>query len=100
MTNVEARSRALAARTMAALKAIPKVELKTSMEPQLSGGVVKFKLRNVPTRKAYDTLWERHRMALSSTLSGESEGLRISPQIYNSMEQIDRAVAAVKELAG
>jgi selenocysteine lyase/cysteine desulfurase len=62
--------------------------------------VIKFKLRNVPTRRAYDTLWEKHRMAIAKTDSGDSEGLRWSPHVYNSMEEIDRAVAAVKGLAG
>lgn len=100
MANVEARMRALATRAKAALRAIPSVELKTNVEPELSGGVVKFKLRKVPTKQAYDTLWERHRLAIAMTASGESEGLRFSPHIYNSHEQIDRAVAAVKELAG
>ncbi len=100
MANVEARTRALATRAKTALRAIPNVEMKTSMEPQLCGGVVKFKLRNMPTKQAYDTLWERHRIAIASTPTGDSEGLRFSPHIYNSTEQIDRAVAAVKELAG
>lgn len=100
MANVEARTRALTTRAKTALRAISNVEMKTNMEPQLCGGVVKFKLRNMPTKQAYDTLWERHRIAIASTLSGESEGLRFSPHIYNSKEQIDRAVAAVKELAG
>jgi selenocysteine lyase/cysteine desulfurase len=38
-------------------------------------------------------------MALALTPSGDAEGLRISPHIYNEMEEIDRAVAAVRELA-
>ena len=62
------------------------------------GGVVKFKLRNVPTKRAYDTLWERSRVAIALTPSGDAEGLRLSPHIYNSLDQIDRAVAAVKSL--
>jgi selenocysteine lyase/cysteine desulfurase len=100
MTNVEARMRALAGRAKAGLAAIPGVELKTNLQPELSGGVVKFKLRNMGTKKAYDLLWERHRLSTSSTPSGESEGIRLSPHIYNTFEQIDRAVGAVKELAG
>jgi selenocysteine lyase/cysteine desulfurase len=32
------------------------------------------------------------------TSGGDSEGLRFSPHIYNSFEDIDRAVAAVREL--
>jgi selenocysteine lyase/cysteine desulfurase len=96
---VEARVRALATHTKTQLMNLGNVELKTNMEPALSGGVVKFRLRNVPTRRAYDTLWERHRISIAMTNSGESEGLRFSPHIYNSFEQIDRAVAAVRALA-
>ena len=75
------------------------MDLKTNMEPALSGGVIKFRLRSVPTRRAYDTLWERHRISIAMTASGDSEGLRFSPHIYNSTDQIDRAVAAVRSLA-
>jgi selenocysteine lyase/cysteine desulfurase len=96
---VEARVRALATHAKTQLMNLGNVELKTNMEPVLSGGVVKFRLRNVPTRHAYDTLWKRHRISIAMTSSGESEGLRFSPHIYNSFEQIDRAVAAVRALA-
>ena len=63
--------------------------------PALSGGVIKFCLRNVSTRRAYDTLWERYRISIAMTASGDSEGLRLSPHIYHSADQIDRVVAAV-----
>jgi selenocysteine lyase/cysteine desulfurase len=98
MPAVEARIRTLATHTKTQLRALPNVEMKTNMEPALSGGVVKFKLRNVPTKRAYDTLWERSRVAIALTPSGDAEGLRLSPHIYNSLDQIDRAVAAVKSL--
>jgi len=100
MPAVEARMQALATRAKVQLREIAAVELKTNLEPELSGGVVKFRLKNVPTKRAYDTLWEKHRMAIAMTPSGDAEGLRFSPQIYNSMEEVDRAVAAVKEVAG
>ena len=98
MTAVEARVRALTTRAKTQLREMPQVNLKTNVEPQLAGGVVKFQLRNMPTKRAYDTLWERHRIAIAMTPSGDSEGLRFSPHVYNTMEQIDRAVAAVREL--
>jgi selenocysteine lyase/cysteine desulfurase len=99
VANVEARVRTLATHAKTELRKNPQVELKTNMEPALSAGVIKFKLRNMPTKQAYDTLWEKHRIALAITPSGDAEGLRMSPHVYNSMEQIDRAVAAVKALA-
>ncbi len=100
MPAVSARMQALATRAKVQLKEIAAVELKTNLEPELSGGVVKFRLKNVPTKRAYDTLWEKHRLAIAMTPSGDAEGLRFSPQIYNSMEEVDHAVAAVKEVAG
>ena len=100
MPAVEARMQALATRAKIQLKEMAAVELKTNLEPELSGGVVKFRVKSVPTKRAYDLLWERHRLAIAMTPSGDAEGLRFSPQIYNSMEEVDRAVAAVKEIAG
>lgn len=95
---VEERLRALATRAKSQLKEIGAVQLKTNMEPELSGGVIKFRLKNRPTLQAYNTLWERNRLAIAITASGESEGLRFSPHVYNSMDEIDRAVAAVRQL--
>ena len=100
MRPVEARVQALAGRAKQRLAAMANVELKTNLEPELSGGVVKFRLKDVPTRQAYDLLWKRHRLAIAMTPGGDSEGLRFSPHIYNTFEEIDRAVAAVRELTG
>lgn len=96
--NIEMRLRALTTRAKQQLGSLGNIELKTNLEPELSGGVIKFRLKNVPTKRAYDTLWERHKLAIAMTASGDSEGLRFSPHVYNSMEELDRAVAAVKEL--
>jgi len=100
MRPVEARIRSLAGRAKHALGAMANVELKTNLEPELSGGVVKFRLKDVPTPRAYDLLWKKHRLAIAMTPGGDSEGLRFSPHIYNTSEEIDRAVAAFRELTG
>jgi selenocysteine lyase/cysteine desulfurase len=99
MPKVEARMRQIAAYTKRELVKLPQVEMKTNMEPELSGGVIKFRLKNRSTQQVYNELWARHRVAIASTASGDSEGLRLSPQIYNSLDEIDRVVAAVRELA-
>jgi selenocysteine lyase/cysteine desulfurase len=97
---VEARVQVLASRAKRALASLANVELKTNLEPELSGGVIKFSLKNVPTAQAYDLLWKRHQLAIAMTAGGDSEGLRFSPHIYNTFEEIDRAVAAVRALTG
>ncbi len=94
---VEERTRALATRAKTQLREIGGVQLKTNMEPELSAGVVKFMTR-IPTLTAYNTLWEQHRIAIAQTATGDAEGLRFSPHIYNSTDEIDQAVAAVRKL--
>jgi selenocysteine lyase/cysteine desulfurase len=100
MPDAERRSRALSVRLKQQLAQIGAVRLKTNLEPELSGALVKFQLRNRSTKQAYDTLWEKHRIALAMTAAGDAEGLRFSPHIYNSQDEMDRAVAAVRALAG
>ena len=96
--NIEARTRLLATHLKQQLKGVPNLTLKTNLEPELSGGVVKCDLRHVPTKQAYDTLWERNRVSIAMTPSGDAQGLRFSPHIYNSIDDLNRAVQAIKEL--
>jgi selenocysteine lyase/cysteine desulfurase len=97
---IDARVQALASHAKHGLAELPGVELKTNLEPELSGGVIKFRLKNIPTKEAYDLLWKRHRLAIAMTAGGDSEGLRFSPHIYNTLDDIDCAVAAVRALCG
>lgn len=99
IARIEARIRGLAARAQRQLREIPGVQLKTSPEPQLSAGVIRFRLPKMQTQQAYDVLWQRHRLAIALTTSGDAEGLRFSSHVYNLPGEIDRAVAAVRELA-
>jgi len=99
MGDIESRVRVLAGRLKEQLRDVPNVMLKTNREPELSAGVVKCDLRNVPTRQAYDLLWERHRIAIAMTPSGDAQGLRFSPHVYNSIDDVDRAARAIRELS-
>jgi isopenicillin-N epimerase len=100
MPHIEGRMRALCTRLKEQLRDIPGVELKTNVEPALSGGVVKFNIKKMETKPAYDELYKRHRLAIAQTPAGDAKGLRFSPHVYNTMEEMDRAVAAVREIAG
>jgi selenocysteine lyase/cysteine desulfurase len=77
----------------------PAVALKTPMDWQVSGGVVKFQVKGAQLPKLYDQLYSKHRIALAQTASGESAGLRFSPHIYNSLEEMDAAAEAVKRVS-
>ena len=62
--------------------------------------VVKFNLAKLEPKAAYDKLYASHKLAIAQTAAGDAKGLRFSPHVYNTMEEIDRAVAAVREIAG
>jgi len=96
----EARVRSLATTLKRQFSEIPGIQLKTNMEPELSGGVIKIKFANRDTKSAYDALYERYRIAAAPTLYGDAEGVRFSPHVYNSLEDLARATTAVRELAG
>ncbi len=96
---VEARTRQLVAQVKQGLAGIPNLKMKTNHEPELSAAVVKFQLTNRDTKESYDKLWTRNRLSIAITPSGDAEGLRISPHIYNSSADIERAVAAVREIS-
>ena len=99
MSAVESRMRFLATSLKEQLAQIGGVRLKTNLDPELSGGVVKADVTKVPTKQAYDALWDKHRISIAMTPSGDSQGLRFSPHIYNSRQEIQRAAEAVKALA-
>lgn len=75
------------------------LELRTNLEPELSHGVVKVGLKHGRIKEAYDTLWTRHRLAIAMTASGDASGLRFSPHVYNTMDEVARVVGAVGEVA-
>jgi selenocysteine lyase/cysteine desulfurase len=76
------------------------VTMKTNSEPELSAGVFKISTGESKVKMHYDTLWERNRLATSSTPSGPAHGIRFSAHIYNTKDDVDRAVKAVKDLLG
>lgn len=96
---IETRVRWLATYFKEQIRQLP-VEMKTNMQPDLSAGVLKFSTGEKNVKKHYDTLWERNRIAIASTPAGDAHGLRFSPHIYNTRDDVDHAVRAVKDLVG
>jgi selenocysteine lyase/cysteine desulfurase len=95
MDHVEARVRALTGRLMGRLADNKKLVLRTNTAAGLHCGVVKVDLPHVADLKALDQrLYEKQGMAFSVTASGPLRGIRVSPHIYNSMEQMDAVADA------
>ncbi len=91
---VEARMRQVATAIKEGLSGLSGVELSTSMDPALSAGVVIFKPGDLEPRKVFDKLYATYHVAGA----GMGPNIRLSPHIYNTLDEADRAVTAVAEM--
>ncbi len=91
---VEARMRQVATAIKEGLSNLSGVELRTSLEPSLSAGVVIFKPGDLDPRKVFAKLYETYHVAGA----GMGPNVRLSPHVYNTLDEADRAVAAVAEM--
>lgn len=100
MKDVEGRILQLTRHLMTKLADNPRVQLKTNRGADLSCGVVKFDVKGIEDIRALDAkLWQQQQMAFSVTASGAARGIRVSPHVYNTIEQMDQVADAIKKLA-
>jgi len=91
---VEARMRQVAGAIKEGLSKLSGVTFSTAMDPGLSAGVVIFKPGDLDTRKAFAKLYSDYNIAGA----GMGPNIRLSPHIYNTIEEAERAVKAVAEM--
>jgi selenocysteine lyase/cysteine desulfurase len=81
---------------MAELAKIDGVHLWTDPAPDRSAAIVIFKPAALDPRKLGDTLAEKEKIVVTIRgANGSNPGLRASPHMYNTMEDIDRFVSTV-----
>jgi len=94
---VEARVRVLASAVKDGLaKAVPGVRFHTPLTPELSAGVVVFALPGVAHRDVFQGVYETHHLGCAA-MGGAFDGIRLSPHIYNTLDDVAQAVAAVAD---
>jgi len=94
---IERRARQLAQRLTSELPRIDGVSLLTSPDPTRSAAIIVFKPGNLEPRKFASTLYEKEKIVVASGGNTANHGVRISPHFYNTMEEVDRSIAAVRK---
>lgn len=89
---VESRAMELAAALKAGLSKIRGVYLVTPLDPRLSAAICIVSIPGSDVHKVYDQIYKKN--GIAGALVG---GLRLSPHVYNTMEDVERAVKAVAE---
>jgi selenocysteine lyase/cysteine desulfurase len=92
---IEARSRGLAQALIAGLRRIEGIHLWTHSDPVRSGAIVTFRPGSLDVPKLAAALYRNDRIGCATRTGSDRPGIRFSPHIYNTMAEVDRAVAAV-----
>ena len=72
------------------LAANPRTRLHTSLEPGRAGAIALVEFEGLDTTALRQWLWREHRILLTQITHDELNGLRVSPSVYTSVEEIDR----------
>jgi selenocysteine lyase/cysteine desulfurase len=94
---IERRGRELGQALMAGLKKIDSVTLWTDPSPERSAAIVIFRPGSLDPRRLGAALHENEHIVCTVRAGQDRPGLRISPHLYNTMEEIDRTVGAIKK---
>ena len=93
---IEKRARQLARRLAAELQRVEGVSLWTRPDPTASAAIIVVKPAALDPRRLVSALYERDRIACATAGGAARPGVRFSPHFYNTMDEVDRAVAAVR----
>ena len=94
---IEKRARQLAQHLVAGLREIPGVTFYTQPEADRSAAVIVFKPAALDPRRLVATLYEKERIACAAAGGNARPSVRFSPHFYNTMDEMDRSVAAVRK---
>lgn len=104
---IEQRMRALASYLRAQAAEIPHVQLFTSNNPELSGGMTSLGLDNVSPQHLREYLRQRYDIYTAARRKGDRypadphgvNGIRVSTHYYNTFAQVEKVLLALRELS-
>jgi selenocysteine lyase/cysteine desulfurase len=97
--NKEARLRWLARRWMDAVAGRPGVRLFTPRDPRLHCALGAFGIDGVPAVEVVRRLMEEHGIFTVVRTIGDTEGVRVTPHLYNGPEDLDALAQAIRQWA-
>jgi isopenicillin-N epimerase len=95
-----ARLRFLRDRWATRLAGHPRVRIHTNLDPAHSCAIGCVQITGIPSGQVVARLWERWRIIATPIVHAEYEGVRITPNVYTTLDEIDTFVAAMEEMAG
>jgi selenocysteine lyase/cysteine desulfurase len=82
---------------MEGLRKLDGVKLWTDPAPARSAAIVIFQPGALDARKLLAALTQNDKIICTARTGDQNPGLRLAPHFYNTMEEMDRAVAAIRK---
>ena len=93
-----ARLRYLRDRFLRRLAASPRVKVHTSFDPAMSCGIGNVQVTGVDSAALAKHLFDKHRIIVVPIKHAEFEGLRVTPCVYTTTDEVDRFAEAVEQV--
>jgi isopenicillin-N epimerase len=82
------------------LAASPKFRIHTNLvDPAQSCAIANVQVLGIPTAKVVTRLWDRWRIIATPIAHAEFEGLRVTPNVYTTLDELDTFTGAMEEIA-
>ena len=81
------------------LRQLPGVKILNSEDPEQSCGIGLISVESLPAEKLVEHLWAKYRIWTTPIVTpGEYQGLRITPNVYTTLEEIDTFAEAMEKV--
>ena len=77
----------------------PRMRIHTNLDPAHSCAIGTVQITTVPTAKVVAQLWEKWRIVATPIVHTEYEGVRVTPNVYTTLEEVDTFSGAMEEMA-
>jgi len=94
----EARLRYLRSRWETRLLQHDRVRMHTSLKPGYACGVANVEIIGVDPGDLTTYLWDKHRIIVVPIKHKEYQGIRVTPNVYSTLEEVDRFCEAMEEV--
>lgn len=97
VSRIEEHNLALCAEVREGLSRLPQVTFATPANGPLVSQLLTFSLAGFDVKKLRGTLAARHRIHVRAVEQGEYRGLRVSPHLFNSSDDVQALIRALKQ---
>ena len=95
----EARLRYLSRYWMNRLKGVPKIRFNTSFDPNQSCAIANVQIEGTDPSAVGSYLFDKHRIFTTPIIHEEFQGIRITPNVYTTLAELDRFSNVMEAIA-